>query len=599
VIVAVAGRRVDAPDASPQRFPQENLALVSQRLRTLFRKVGATAVVGSAACGADLLAHAEAGTARIRARIVLPADPQKFRNTSVIDRPGDWGSMYDRILKDVDAAGDLIVMQGQPEGDAAYEAANLAILDDAQALGRASGQPVCAVLVWDGRSRGAGDLTEAFSVAAKQRGLEVLEVLTLKTCFVVQGFGEKTDLSTGRVLNLDASYEVIKEAVEAAGLRCIRADEIVHSGTIDKPMYDWLCHADLVIADLSTYNVNAAYELGVRYGVRPSATMIVAENQFKNPFDVGHIVTLPYEHLGKDIGRKEAIRFGDLLTQRIKILANQAAVDSPVYTFLTLHPPSDPDDGDDAGGQRAAPVQPQSPDLADEVNARDLLARARDALAGERFVEAKGWLTVIRTMRPRDAYVVQQLALATYKSNLPTPQQAMEEAAAILRELTPETTNDPETLGLWGAVHKGFWDLKLDRKDLDVAIASYERGFYLKQDYYNGINFAFLLNVRADLYRQSGESAEAITDFVLARRVRRDVIRYCQQVLAAGPVADETKYWILATMWQAAVGLEDAATATSFKNAADAAPAASWMRETTQRQLLRLEQLLANSPLKP
>ena len=45
-----------------------------------------------------------------------------------------------------------------------------------------------------------------------------------KTCFVVQGFGEKTDLATGRALNLDASYEVIKEAVEAAGLRCIRAD---------------------------------------------------------------------------------------------------------------------------------------------------------------------------------------------------------------------------------------------------------------------------------------------------------------------------------------------------------------------------------------
>ena len=599
MVVAVAGRRVDAPDASPQRFPQENRALVAKRLRTLFRKVGATAVVGSAAGGADRLAHSEAGTARRRARIVLPAEPQKCRNASVTDRPGDWGSMFDRVVKDASAAGDLIVMQGQPEGDAAYAAANLAILDEAQALGRVGGQPVCAVLVWDGRSRGAGDLTEAFGAAAKQRGIEVLEVLTLKTCFVVQGFGEKTDLSTGRVLNLDASYEVIKEAVEAAGLRCIRADEIVHSGTIDKPMYDWLCHADLVIADLSTYNVNAAYELGVRYGVRPSATMIVAENQFKNPFDVGHIVTLPYEHLGKDIGRKEAIRFGDLLTQRIKILANQTTVDSPVYTFLTLHPPSDPDDGDDAGNERAPRVQPQSPDLADEVNARDLLTRARAALDGERFVEAKGWLTVIRTMRPRDTYVVQQLAFATYKSKLPTPLEALEEATGILQELAPETTNDPETLGLWGAVHKGLWDLKLDRKDLDVAIASYERGFYLKQDYYNGINFAFLLNVRAALYQQSGDSAEAITDFVLARRVRREVIRYCQQVLAAGPVADETKYWILATMWEAAVGLEDAEAATSSRSATEAAPSAAWMRETTQRQLLKLEQLLAKSPLKP
>ncbi|HEX2459058.1 MAG TPA: hypothetical protein VHJ58_02830, partial [Vicinamibacterales bacterium] len=130
-----------------------------------------------------------------------------------------------------------------------------------------------------------------------------------KTCFVVQGFGEKTDLATGRALNLDASYEVIKEAVEAAGLRCIRADEIVHSGTIDGPMYDALFRADLVVADLSTSNLNAAYELGVRYGMRPRATIIVAEQQFKNPFDFSHIVIRRYEHLGSDVGRREAARF--------------------------------------------------------------------------------------------------------------------------------------------------------------------------------------------------------------------------------------------------------------------------------------------------
>ena len=87
----------------------------------------------------------------------------------------------------------------------------------------------------------------------------------MSTCFVVQGFGKKTDFTDGRVLDLDASYAVIKEGVEAAGLQCIRADEIQHSGTIDVPMYQQLLQADLVIADLSTYNVNAAFELGVRY----------------------------------------------------------------------------------------------------------------------------------------------------------------------------------------------------------------------------------------------------------------------------------------------------------------------------------------------
>ena len=175
----------------------------------------------------------------------------------------------------------------------------------------------------------------------------------MPTCFVVQGFGKKTDFTDGRVLDLDASYAIIKEGVEAAGLECLRADEIPHSGTIDVPMYKQLLHADLVIADLSTYNVNAAFELGIRYGLRPRATIIVAEEDFKNPFDVGHIVIQRYKHLGEDIGAKEAKRFRDDLKQAITDILATAETDSPVYTFLPdLTPPCVPP----GGGQTAMPA---------------------------------------------------------------------------------------------------------------------------------------------------------------------------------------------------------------------------------------------------
>lgn len=155
------------------------------------------------------------------------------------------------------------------------------------------------------------------------------------TCFVVQGFGPKTDYTDGRILNLDASYDVIKEAVEEAGLECVRADEIVHAGTIDIPMYEQLLRADLVIADLSTNNVNAAFELGVRYGLRPRATIVVAEEKFKSPFDVNHIFIERYKHMGEDIGRQEARRFKVKLIRMIKsILEEKLRTDSPVYSFL-------------------------------------------------------------------------------------------------------------------------------------------------------------------------------------------------------------------------------------------------------------------------
>lgn len=87
----------------------------------------------------------------------------------------------------------------------------------------------------------------------------------MATCFAIQGFGRKTDFASGRTLDLDASYKVIKGAVESVpgvDFSCIRADEIVQTGHIEKMMYDYLLRADLVIADLSTSNVNAFYELG-------------------------------------------------------------------------------------------------------------------------------------------------------------------------------------------------------------------------------------------------------------------------------------------------------------------------------------------------
>jgi tetratricopeptide (TPR) repeat protein len=418
-------------------------------------------------------------------------------------------------------------------------------------------------------------------------------------------------LLTGRVLDLNASYEVIKEAAEEAGLRCVRADEIKHSGMIDKPMYEWLYQADLVIADLSTYNVNAAYELGVRYGVRPGTTMIVAENQFKNPFDVGHIVTLPYEHLGKDIGRKEASRFKAVLVDRIRSLLVEAKPDSPVYTLLSLSPPADSEAPalasqppvavrDIAAIDGALPSHPAEGD----ANAKVLLSLARAALAADRFAEAKGLLLALRAILPRDVSVTQQLALATYRSQSPDPLTALHEAHRYLQELDPETTNDPETLGLWGAVHKKLWDLVSERRYLDEAIDSYERGFFLKQDYYNGINLAFLMDVRASLFDAAGDRAEAVADAVLARRVRRQVLLFCDRALDLETVSAADRYWIVATKWEAAVGLGDELGAARYRTEAERLAEAERpavtpsMLAATRSQVRKLEQLLAASPLR-
>jgi hypothetical protein len=425
-----------------------------------------------------------------------------------------------------------------------------------------------------------------------------LSVGEKKICFVVQGFGEKTDFTDGRKLNLDASYQVIKEAVKEAGLTCLRADEIKHSGTIDQPMYERIFQADLVIADLSTYNVNAAYELGVRYGLRPHATIIVAEEKFKNPFDFSHIVIRRYKHLGEDIGVSEARRFKKELKDAITEIMAAQATDSPVYTFLTGLQPPVQEQGLSGRPQPAAtvsasPATPQQP----EQSVKELSDAAQAAKAKGDFMQARTLWQALRQMRPHDDFIVQQLALVTYKSKQPDQRTALEEARGILKALHPETSNDPETLGLWGAVHKRLWEVTDERMDLDASIAAYERGFYLKQDYYNGINLAFLLNVRAAQKQRAGDIAEAVADFVQARRVRREVLEICQKALDAGPRSKADKYWILATMWEASVGIEDEAAALQWGRQVAECEAAGWMRESTQTQLDKLKGLLVVSPL--
>lgn len=114
-------------------------------------------------------------------------------------------------------------------------------------------------------------------------------------------------------------------------------------------------------------------------------------------------------------------------------------------------------------------------------------------------MSARATLLALKPPRSGDPYILRQLALATYKRKKPDVPTALREARTTLQELDPERSSDPETRGLWGAVHKRLWETESDRAALETAIRAYEKGFHLKDDYYNGINYAFLLNVRATL----------------------------------------------------------------------------------------------------
>ena len=179
MIIALAGRRIDAADAKQERFPAKNVAMVRERIRLMLQSQRATVVVSSAACGADLLALSEAGSLGLRRRIVLPFEREKFRATSVMDRPGEWGALYDKALNEVENNSDLLVIQSKEDDDKAYAEASHVIVDEALSLGLQLQQPALAVLVWEGQSRGVGDLTEEFGRFAESKGIAVANIMTL------------------------------------------------------------------------------------------------------------------------------------------------------------------------------------------------------------------------------------------------------------------------------------------------------------------------------------------------------------------------------------------------------------------------------------
>lgn len=156
--------------------------------------------------------------------------------------------------------------------------------------------------------------------------------LEVRDCFVIMPFGKKTH--NNRTIDFDRVYaDLIAPAVQAAGLRPIRADAIVKDNLIGRRMFDRLAHAPYVLADGSFLNPNVFYELGVRHALRRSGTLAIAEAATHPPFDTKDLEFLPYV-----VGEDGAV--ADLETKRAQIVERLIAAqrnnetDSPVATAL-------------------------------------------------------------------------------------------------------------------------------------------------------------------------------------------------------------------------------------------------------------------------
>ncbi|WP_444895505.1 TRAFs-binding domain-containing protein [Microbulbifer sp. SSSA005] len=405
-----------------------------------------------------------------------------------------------------------------------------------------------------------------------------------KICFVIMGFGKKTDHSTGKTLDLDKTYKnIIQPAVESAGYQCIRADEIQDAGLIDKSMYALLMQAELVVADISTFNPNAIYELGVRHAVKPYSTIVIKEEEGKIPFDLDHTRIFHYKHLGEDIGADESQRCQKELEEKIKIVTNSPLVDSPLYDFIKdINPPELP----------AAEYKKIIGDLAEkETHIFAIVEKAKDHMLEDEFVEAAKLWRKAAEMVPSEDYFLQQLALSIYKSKEPSEDTALTDALRVIEKLAPDgDSNDPETLGLTGAIYKRMWLSNSDIECLKRAIKYYEKGFQIRKDFYTGENYALCLDMMSKVEEDGNEKTYYLIAAKKARQQIIETLAYVKDAVDDGKCNIEFK-WAFATLSNCYYGLGEVENGKKFEKLFLSLVEAKWEEATFQESKKKVIEL--------
>jgi MAP3K TRAFs-binding domain len=426
-------------------------------------------------------------------------------------------------------------------------------------------------------------------------------------CFIVMGYEKKTDPVTSKVYDLDKSYRsVIKKAVENAGYEAVRSDNMMTPGTISRQMYQNLMDAELVVCDLTTLNVNAVFELGVRMALRPRSTVVICAEETKIPFNLNQERIFRYKHGGEVIDYEDAEDAQAMLTAACKAAAASQDPDSLIYTLFhrELEPP-----------RWLSSAAPAASSLVQAVDPREFVWKAK---------KAEDWVNLIDRLKklhddaavakqPLDHFFTQQWALATYKQREKGDTVELDDllaARAILKRLEPAQSTDAETLGLWAAIHKRLSehpqrDIAARKRDLDAAIASHRKGFVLRHDHYNGVNYAFLL-IRRALEFAAPDDRLNVRDRVEAGDAWDQIIATCADeleipiALDEGELVAETRdrlterFWRISSLAQALLAREDKryADARARLDALEKRLGEDWMVKTTNKQERKLRSLL-------
>jgi hypothetical protein len=180
------------------------------------------------------------------------------------------------------------------------------------------------------------------SAAAKPGEIKVLQDLS-NVCFYMSPIGDEgtehrkhSDLFLG---------SLIEPALQALGLKVIRADQIGKPGLINSQIIDHIIRARLVVADLSFHNPNVFYELAIRHACRLPTVQIIREID-RIPFDLAQFRTVRIDNtdIYSLIPKLESYK-AEIASQARKALEDPESGDNPIAAFapqLKIHIASQP-----------------------------------------------------------------------------------------------------------------------------------------------------------------------------------------------------------------------------------------------------------------
>ncbi len=213
------------------------------------------------------------------------------------------------------------------------------------------------------------------------------------------------------------------------------------------------------------------------------------------------------------------------------------------------------------------------------------------------FGEARKLLEQAHSQYPQEVWIIQQLALCTYKDEELYPQHRLDKALELLESigLRDSTNTDAETLALGGAVYKRMWEFSGQLEQLYESLAFYrvanERN--PQQDMgYAANNAAYILDLLAaraeSMEKRNGLiSREAPAFRAEARALRQNVRDILSGHLGNPDLARQ--YWFLVTLGEACFGMGDYEEAGQWLDKALQAPdVTEWQLQTTFRQWVGL-----------